>query len=367
MSESATSPHPSRDAVWELLSEPRLAPYLRAADDDRSTAVALYEWNAKTAAAAFETVGHLEVLLRNALDRALTHHFDEHRRGIAWFLLETPGGQEVAAQVDAVRARLRARGQESRHQIVAGLSFGFWSGLLGPRYEDVWRESLHKAFPNGNGQRKQVSAAVERVRKFRNRLAHHDSMINVDVPFEIRQVIEVASYISTDAAAWLTDVSRAMDVYRERPVTVQDTVVVPAREAWRMYELHHAYVCQAGRTFRPITRMAFYAEQSIKADVPLIVHRRDNVEWTDDEAARLLASTDRFDRKIAPLISAFRSAGWTEGRYQVFLLTRPGDARHRALTSPLPHAGVGRGSAFVQRQRYTSLHALEVASSTSDL
>jgi hypothetical protein len=187
---------------------------------------------------------------------------------------------------------------------------------------------------------------MERVRKFRNRLAHHDSMINVDVPFEIRQIIELASYIDTDAAKWLERRSEAMAVYGQRPVAVEDTVIVAART---------------------VERIAFYADREIKRDIPKVLHRRDNVEWTKEEADRLRVSADRFDRKIAQVIDEARSTNWTDGLYQVFLLTRPGDPTHRQLSACLPHGGNGRGSAFTQRQRYVSLHSLELAASTEDL
>lgn len=353
--------------MWDLLSEPRMAPYLRAAGNDRQVALDLYTWSCRTASAAFEVVGHLEVLLRNTLDRSLARHHREDIVGIPWFLLPSPGGDTVLEQVEAVRRRLRPLGQENRHQIVAGLNFGFWSGLLGSRYEDLWRDALHKSFPYGTGRRKQVSAAVERVRKFRNRLAHHDSMVNVDVLFEIRQIIELAGYIDPVAAQWLQDCSRAMEVYRERPVAIDDTAVVAARDAWPLYQQHPVYVCQAGRAFRPVDRLAFYADQQVQVDVPRIQHRRDNVEWTPEESVRLAASTDRYDRRIARLIPEARKAGWTGGRYQVFLLTRPGDAAHRRLERPLAHATNGPGSAFVQRQRYVSLHRLETATTTADI
>lgn len=222
--------------------------------------------------------------------RCLRRHFREEQCGIPWFLLPTPGGEHVADAVAAVRERLRPQRKESRHQIIAGLSFSFWSGLLGPKYEELWRDCLHQAFPNSSGKRKQVAVAVERVRKFRNRLAHHDSTINVDVPFELRQILEL----------------------------------------------------------------------------PAVLHRRDNVEWTSEEAARLRASEDRFDRKIAAVIDA-SIAAWVDGRYQVFLLTGPGHPDHRQLGAALPHHGTGRGSAFVQRQRYVSLHSLETATTTADL
>jgi hypothetical protein len=332
----------------------------------RPKALALYEWSTRTSAAAFEVVGHIEVLLRNAVDRCLREHFREEQCGIPWFLLPTPGGEHVAEAVAAVRERLRPLRKESRHQIVAGLSFGFWSAILGTRYEELWRDCLHRAFPNSSGKRKQVLVAIERVRKFRNRLAHHDSLINVDVPFEVRQVVELARFINHDAAEWLQRCSNVMEVYAQRPVTVEDTVVVPAKHAWALYEECRAYVCQAGRAFRPVERIAFYADREIKQDVPAVVHRRDNVKWTAEQASRLQASDNRYDRKIANVINT-SSAAWRDGRYQVFLLTSPGDPHHRRLAAALPHEGSGRGSAFVQKQRYVSLHSLETATTTGEL
>ncbi|MEU4314847.1 hypothetical protein [Nocardia sp. NPDC024068] len=353
--------------VWDLLSERRLDPFLKAAGGDRDAALKLYVWSSRTAAVSFEVVGHLEVLLRNALDRELRAYFDESSIGIPWFLMPVPDGADLSEAVDAVRARLRPMKRESRHQIVAGLSFGFWSGLLGRKYEQLWRDCLRHAFPNSSGQRKQLSVAVEGVRKFRNRLAHHDSLLNVDVPFEIRRVIEVASFIDSSAAKWLQEVSTAMDQYALRPIAVADTAVVAAKDAWPLYQHCNAYVCQPGRFFRPVERIAFYFDSHIQSDIPRIQYRRDNVEWSAASADRLRKSVDVMDRKIARVIDESRSHGWIAGSYQVFLLTHAGDPVHRQLSCPLPHRGIGRGSAFTQRQRYVSLHALEVSTTTDDL
>ena len=53
------------------------APYLRQSDGDPERELRLHEWSSRMSAAAFETVGHFEVLLRNAIDRALSGHFAE--------------------------------------------------------------------------------------------------------------------------------------------------------------------------------------------------------------------------------------------------------------------------------------------------
>lgn len=189
----------------------------------------------------------------------------------------------------------------------------------------------------------------------------------MDIPFEMRRIFDVADYIDTDAAAWLRTIDRSADVYAKRPHSPVDTVMVPAKVAWPFYETNSAYVCQPGRWFQPVDRIAFYADREIKREVPRITVRRDNVPWTASEESRLAASSDREDRKVGAVIGAARAAGWTEGSYQVFLLTRTGDPAHRSLNDAVAHLATGRGSAFVQRQRYASLHALQTAKTTDDL
>jgi hypothetical protein len=344
-----------------------MGPYVTAAGGDDERALELYEWSARMASAAFETVAHLEVLVRNSIDGALAEHTNEQQCGIPWFLRRPPMNEESEAVIATVRDRLRPLGRDTRHQIIAGLSFGFWAGMLGRKYEDLWRTSIRHAFPASGGSRKTVSNELEAIRKFRNRLAHHDSMLKVDIPFEMRRIHRVADYIGADAGRWIRAMDRSGDLYRERPVSNIDTVVVPARDAWPFYEKNFAYVCQAGRWFQPVDRIGFYADREIKREVPRILERRDHVPWTETEAHRLSTSTDRTDRKIAAVITASRQAGWEDGACQVFLLSRPGDPQHRTLSDELPHVTSGRGSAYVQRQRYVSLHALETASSTADL
>lgn len=52
-------------------SQPRLAHYLTACADDHSSATALYEWNSTIGAAFWEALGHLEVAMRNSIDRRM--------------------------------------------------------------------------------------------------------------------------------------------------------------------------------------------------------------------------------------------------------------------------------------------------------
>lgn len=354
-------------AVVDGLPAPRMRPFLDAADDDSDAALDLYAWNARMAGAALEQLSHLEVLLRHAIDVQLRQAARENVAGIPWFLLPPYADGRTSDAVTLVRNRLRPLNRETRDQIVAGLSFGFWTGWLGSKHEELWRHTLRRAFPHGSGRRKEISALVEQIRKFRNRIAHHDSLLSVDVGFEMGSVFRLAHIINPQAAEWMESVDRTRKVGRERPLTVNDTVVIPAARAWPFYESSHAYICQAGRYFQEVRHIAFYADRMINKDVPRIRFRRDNVLWNEGEADRLSRSNDRGDRKLSAIMRAGLDNGWTHGAYQVFALSKPGDPDHVTLDQPFVNERIGRGSGFVQRQRYTSIHQLRHASNIWEL
>ncbi|MBD0022542.1 hypothetical protein GII33_13935 [Gordonia pseudamarae] len=358
----------STDDVVVLLSPGRFAPYLRHSGDDPDDALLLYEWSASMSMAMFELFSHLEVMIRNSIDRTLAQHFKDEAVGIPWFLRKPPASAAMAGLIETERSRLRPNGKDTRHQIVAAMSFGFWTQMTGNKYDDLWRTALFKAFPGSSGRRADVSRELEALRKLRNRIAHHDSMLNVDVPFEVRRMHRVASFLGTAAVEWIESVDRTDAVYRARPHSVIDTLVVPANDAWPLYQMVQAYVCQPNRAFQETERLAFYADRAIQPEVPKIRHRRDNVTWTDHEAARLAQSNDKNDRKIASVIQTSRAQGWKQsGEYQVFLLSGPGAQDHRTLPAAIPNRSKGLGSAFVRKQRYVSLHRLQTATSTDDV
>jgi hypothetical protein len=58
---------PSQASRW--ITDARFAPYLAYSGGDHAVAPELYVWNARIAAAAFETLHHVEVLPRNVVDQ----------------------------------------------------------------------------------------------------------------------------------------------------------------------------------------------------------------------------------------------------------------------------------------------------------
>lgn len=199
------------------LSEPRCARLRDAAGDDHGRAIALYEWHAKLTVASFGLIHRFEVLLRNAIDGVLGEGQPQLPIKDTWLLdfeiLHPDGIKQVIIAIERLeRGKLVTRGR-----VVAGVSFAFWAGLFGRRYEELWRHHLRGAFPYGALTRKDLSARMRLVQRFRNRVAHHDSLLDQDVRGRLEDMLMIAGWIDPAAQKWLADHTEAIAVVEQMP------------------------------------------------------------------------------------------------------------------------------------------------------
>ena len=206
---------PSPDAwVTAWLSPGRYAKYLSAAKGDHDNALRLYQWNARLSAALLHDLGHLEVGMRNAYDRALLAHplvagddwirpqtafllLPEHRRMNA----DGTTQDKNATPRNAIRqARKYAKFTEGngvhRGKVIAELMFGFWSYLTDSLHEKtIWVPALHKAYEPG-ADRSKLHTALDALRDARNRLAHNESIYDRNPENLRRSIVFVARNLS---------------------------------------------------------------------------------------------------------------------------------------------------------------------------
>ncbi len=153
---------------------------------------------------------------------------------------------------------------------------------------------------------------------------------------------------------------------RRPAVADADTVVVAARDAYQWYLETASYVCQPGRRFRDdIKYLGFYKDKAIQREVPVILHRRDNVMFSRDEVATLRSSDNETDATIAELIMRTLDSGRRGGGepHQVFLLSAPRDKATLTLAHEISNTKKG---AWTQGQRYTASDALMRGPSTTE-
>lgn len=197
------------------LSEERYARFRRACRGDHASTMRFYEWHAALSMASFGLVHHFEVLVRNAIDGTLGAGQPEVPIKETWLVdfdtLRPDGIRQVITAID----RLEKRREVTRSRVVAGLSFAFWADLFGRHYEDLWRRRLHTAFPHGALTRGTMSVHMRRIRQFRNRIAHHDSLLDQDVPALADDMLEIAGWIDPDARRWLEAQTGAAEIARQ--------------------------------------------------------------------------------------------------------------------------------------------------------
>lgn len=339
-------------------------------------AVALYSWNAEVSGAFLEVLHHLEVMLRSAVDRELSAcEVPESARLTPaagwWFASATFVEKEGLRVVEQTRSRLGTGPGDKRERVLSELTFGFWQGLFGTAYEDLFRRHLVSCFPDrpqSGFSRKTVVRALDRLRILRNRIAHHQSILDYPIAELHETALDLIGWMSSGGRTWVAERSRVPEVLEARPQPVPPiAVVVPAAEAWGLYEESRAYVCQAGRFFRDVSHIAFYRKSAIEPEIAAIQHRLDDVPFSQAEVGNLFRSHDPEKMRLAEVMREAIRRGWTGSTYQVFLLSAPGEPRHVTRSARIAHTATGQGKAFVQRQRYFPLETLRHASSTADL
>jgi hypothetical protein len=201
----------------EWLSDQRFQPFLDEAEGDHSRAVAIYEWHLRLSAACFATINGFEVLLRNAIDRQLGVEQPQTPIRDTWLMdfntLQPNGVKQVIVAVE----RLEQGKEITRSRVVAGVSFGFWAGLFGKAYEELWRHRLRLAFPNAAITRKDLTQPMRSIQAFRNRVAHHDCLLNQPVRDRYDEMIRISGWIDADAASWLERQSDVVSLLARKP------------------------------------------------------------------------------------------------------------------------------------------------------
>jgi hypothetical protein len=199
------------------LSEPRYQRFLCAAGGEHERAIALYEWHAELTVASFGLIHRFEVLLRNAIDTALGQDQPQAPIKDTWLLdfeiLQPDGIKQVIVAIE----RLEKGKLVTRGRVIAGVSFSFWAGLFGRRYEELWRHRLRDAFPCEALTRKDLSARLRLVQRFRNRVAHHDSLLDQDPQERLEDMLTIAGWIDPAAREWLAEGSDALAVVQRKP------------------------------------------------------------------------------------------------------------------------------------------------------
>ena len=203
-------------AIRASLSEPRFATYLNKGGGDERSAIALYLYNARVAKAFMFPLSVVEVTLRNAIDALLVARYGTRWHAEGYFRANILMLEGLTTLDKAIR---RAGPHAVRSQVVAELTFDFWSNLMRPEYGDLWRTGLNIVFPNipRSIKRHDVQSMAKAINLFRNRVAHHEPVLDLNVTAIHAMIVRLADLRCSETAAWLMHHSTVSTLFRTRP------------------------------------------------------------------------------------------------------------------------------------------------------
>ncbi len=203
---------PINASLERTLTRDRLTKYLEAEGDDLNKALALYEYNTMLSEAFYAPLQCIEVCLRNALNGRMTETY-----GQDWFNNgNAPLNAEARGMIEDAYDKLRhVPPPVAPGRVVAELKFAFWVSLLGPPYDgSLWRQTLYKGFLAGGGKsRSVVHGRFNALRRFRNRVAHHEPIFHRPVERLHGEIVEAVGWMCRDTERWAMHNSRFPKVF----------------------------------------------------------------------------------------------------------------------------------------------------------
>lgn len=203
--------------IEDCLSGDRLSVY--GADGvSRQVMLARYCWNVALAESLYPVLHLLEVGLRNAIHQTMVEIVGTQ----SWFdVVEmTPWAYSKIGEAKQKLAR-RGRGV-TPGRVIAELSFGFWGSMFEGHYLSKEAQYLPGGIkltfpylPKSEHRRKAIKARLDRIRRLRNRVFHHERIIHFkDLRDQHVVILETLAWIHPDLDMFTELVDRFEETHR---------------------------------------------------------------------------------------------------------------------------------------------------------
>ena len=207
MTKSTTVPDNAfpEDWVFSAISQDRLSYYLSKSSGNLHEALGHYTQNLRFSSDLYQWLALAEVVLRNALIKSISSQVFTSAEFDPFLHIWQDLRPEERADYERATSRVISKSREtSPGRVIAELNFGFWKYLLAADYEHtLWTRNFRHAFVYlKKKDRHIVYSAVERVNQLRNRVAHHERLLDVDLSLEIEALFALIGWISPEALAW---------------------------------------------------------------------------------------------------------------------------------------------------------------------
>lgn len=207
----------NRESIKNIISLERLNPYLKKHENDFDKAIEHYKANIRISEAFYPLMSIIEIGLRNNVNEQLTRRFKTEK----WYenadFIKVVSSYQIGRIEDARKSILISKKEITSGRIISELTFGFWTSLFDSKYDKTLWKNLRFSFPNCPKQirqRKTISGKFNGIRKFRNRLFHHEaiSWSYKAVNNYKTEILNGIDWLDQDLLAWSSDIFRINDV-----------------------------------------------------------------------------------------------------------------------------------------------------------
>jgi len=156
---------------------------------DREAAVKLHLWNDALSMAFMPSLRIFELTLRNKIHLELCSHFGQ----VDWWnhqKAKLPAFQRNSIS-EAIDNIVDKGYPVTDGRVISELNFGFWLSFTSKRMDDprnkkYWMSCIHNVFnepDRSHISRNKIHSDLNSVRKIRNRIAHHEPIIRLDLNY----------------------------------------------------------------------------------------------------------------------------------------------------------------------------------------
>lgn len=234
-------------ALTQMLSPERLRA-LAQLTGSQQTGIELHQETLRLGASLMNVTATIEIALRNSVCENLSKHFGvpnwllqppvsfqwrEPERKKIVLALDSARRAEYSKLTQAQKAALdllayphgrppntshlkraqdrRRRIDVSEGKVIAELTLYFWKRLYGPEYEQsLWRTSLKKTFPYKKLSRAVVATYLEQIYQARNRLAHHEPVLQHRLTTTMKAIDFVVQHLETTPPSSATPLAKLL-------------------------------------------------------------------------------------------------------------------------------------------------------------
>jgi hypothetical protein len=202
--------------LQRIFSDQRMRKYFDRHLSDEDKAIKHYKGNILVSESFYPLLSIFEVALRNSLNRQLVALFGRED----WYEAMAVRSRlnDLNNKVSLAKRHISRRGESiTASKVVAELTLGFWVQLFNAEYERILWKSLRRAFPfmpKAERKRHKVSAPLNRIREFRNRVFHHEPVCwRIDRLEQLRrELYSVLMWIDIDLPAFAEPLDKSEEV-----------------------------------------------------------------------------------------------------------------------------------------------------------